>query len=40
MKFAISIPDPIMLFAAVGIALVVCAILWLALEFRERSHRK
>lgn len=40
MKPAISVPDPIMLFAAVGIVLIVCAVLWVAFELRERSGRR
>lgn len=39
-SFFIAIPDPIMLFGAVGIALVVCAILWVAFELRERNGRQ
>lgn len=36
----IDIPEPFTLIASVVVALGVCLILWVALEFRERSGRK
>lgn len=36
---SISVPDPIALFAAVDGALLVCLILWAALELRQRNRK-
>lgn len=35
----VDIPEPFMLIASVAVALGVCLILWVAVEFRERSRK-